>query len=84
MQIYWNEKQRLHKKKVQLPGPLWDTNMAAVLLFHNMADLKSSQKVLYVMFLNVPGGHQIYLNVKVRKKLQGSGIPCPTFVTVSF
>ena len=52
MQIYWNKRNRLHKKNVQLPGTFWDTNMAAVLLFHNMTDLTSSQKDLYVKFPN--------------------------------
>ena len=31
MQIYWNKRNRLHKKRVQLPQDLvWNTNMAAV------------------------------------------------------
>ena len=31
MQIYWNKRKRLHKKKSSTPtGLVWDTNMAAV------------------------------------------------------
>ena len=41
----------LHRKRVQLPQNLvWDTNMAAILLFcgNNMADVTSREKGLYV------------------------------------
>ena len=37
MQIYWNKRKRLHKKKVSTPtGLVWYTNMAAVSLFWNI------------------------------------------------
>ena len=44
MQIYWNKRKRLHKKRVQLQEVfVWDTNMAAVSLFRdtNMAAVTS-------------------------------------------
>ena len=46
MQIYWNKRKRLHKKRVQLP--VWDTNMAAVSLFWetNMAAVTSCENTL--------------------------------------
>ena len=55
MQIYWNKRKRLHKKRVQLPQDWFgDTNMAAVLLFWdtNMAAMTScentqSEKTVY-------------------------------------
>ena len=45
MQIYWNKRKRLHKKRVQLPQ---DTNMAAVSLFWdtNMAAVTSCENAL--------------------------------------
>ena len=49
MQIYWNKRKRLHKKRVQLQQDwFWDTNMAAVLLFFdtNMAAVTSCENTL--------------------------------------
>ena len=50
MQIYWNKRKGLHKKRVQLPkGLVWDTNIAAVSLFWdiNMAAVTSCENTLY-------------------------------------
>jgi hypothetical protein len=56
MQIYWNKRKCLHKKRVQLPQDwytnmaaaslFWDTTMAAVSLFWdtNMAAVTSCEK----------------------------------------
>ena len=49
MQIYWNKRKRLHKKKSSTPtGLVWDTNMAAVSLFRdtNMAAVTSCENTL--------------------------------------
>ena len=46
MQIYWNKRKRLHKKKSSTPtGLVWDINMAVVSLFWdtNMAAMTSSE-----------------------------------------
>ena len=44
MQIYWNKRKRLHKKR----GLVWDINMAAVSLFWdtNMAAVTSCENTL--------------------------------------
>ena len=50
MQIYWNKRKRLHKKRVQFPRDwLGDTNMAAVSLFWgtNMAAMTSCENTQY-------------------------------------
>ena len=49
MQIYWNKRKRLHKKRVQLPEA-WFGNMATVSLFWdtNMAAVTSCENTLYV------------------------------------
>ena len=50
MQIYWNKRKRLHKKRVQLPLDwFWDTNMVAVSLFWdtNMAAMTSCESTQY-------------------------------------
>ena len=51
MQIYWNKRKRLHKKRVQLPQ---DTNMAAVSLFWktDMAAVTSRENALYALIIN--------------------------------
>ena len=52
MQIYWNKRKRLHKKRVQLPQDLvWDTNMAAVLLFWdtNIAAMTSCENTQFLV-----------------------------------
>ena len=51
MQIYWNNRKRLPKKRVQLPQ---DANMAAVSLFKktNMAAVTSCENALYAVISN--------------------------------
>ena len=64
MQIYGNKRKNLHKKRVQLPctGLVWNTNMAAVLLFWNtnMAAVTSCENALFfipgITFLRYPKG----------------------------
>ena len=49
MQIYWNKRKPLHKKRVQLSEDMvWDTNMAAVSLFWgtNMAAVASCENTI--------------------------------------
>ena len=47
MQVHWNKRKRLHKKRVRLAQD-WDTNMAAVSLFRdtNMAAVTSCENTL--------------------------------------
>ena len=51
MQIYWNKRKRLHKKRVQLPEDWFGTNMAAVSLFWDtyMAAVTSCENTLYLV-----------------------------------
>ena len=52
MQIYWNKRERLHKKRTPT-GLVWDTNMAAVSLFWdtNMAAATSGEDTLFAKTL---------------------------------
>ena len=50
MQIYWNKRKSLHKKRVQfLSGLIWNTKMAAISLFWNtnMAAMTSCENTLF-------------------------------------
>ena len=50
IQIFWNKRKRLHKKKSSTPtGLVWDTNMAPVSLFYDtsMAAVTSCKNTLF-------------------------------------
>ena len=56
VQIYWNKRKRLHKKRSSTPtGLVWDTNMAAVSLFWdtNMAAMTSCENTTTTLYLFV-------------------------------
>ena len=65
MQMYWNKRTFLHSKKSSTPrGLVWDTNMAAVLLFRNtnMAAVTSCENTKRVHVAS------IYANLLEQKK----------------
>ena len=56
MQMYWNKRTFLHRKKRStLTGLVWDTNMAAVLLFRdtNLAAVTSCENTKRVHVISI-------------------------------
>ena len=65
IQMYWNKRTFLHRKKRSTPtGLVWDTNMAAVLLFRdtNMAAVTSCENTKRAHVIS------IYANLLEQKK----------------
>ena len=80
MQIYWNKRKRLHKKKSSTPkGLVWDTKMAAVSLFWetNMAAVTSCENTLLSFRVDENSFE------RGEKKKQKTVVPLAAFVAIT-